>query len=40
MHMRGTTIEMEGEICDKNLAKKTKCMITNANKLRGSCEDM
>jgi hypothetical protein len=32
MHMRGTRIEKEVEICATNLANKTKCMSTNAKK--------
>jgi hypothetical protein len=31
--MRGTGIEKEVEICATNLAKKTKCMSSNAMKL-------
>jgi hypothetical protein len=30
MHMHGTRIEKEAEICDTNLANETTCMSTNA----------
>jgi hypothetical protein len=32
MHMHGTRIENEVEICATNLANKTKCMSTNEKK--------
>jgi hypothetical protein len=32
MHMRETRIEKEVDICVTNLANKTKCMSTNAEK--------
>jgi hypothetical protein len=38
--MRGTRIENEVEICATNLANKTECMSTKANKLENICEDM
>jgi hypothetical protein len=40
MHMRGTRIEMEVEICATNLANKTKCMSTNVKKWGKKSEDM
>jgi hypothetical protein len=40
MHMHGTRIEMEVEICATNLAQETKCMSTNAKKMKKICEDM
>jgi hypothetical protein len=32
MHMRGTGIEKEVEICATNITNKTKCMSTNAKR--------
>jgi hypothetical protein len=32
MHMRGTGVEKEAEICVINITNKTKCMSTNAMK--------
>jgi hypothetical protein len=32
MHMRGSRIEKQVEICATNLANKAKCMNTNAKK--------
>jgi hypothetical protein len=34
MHMIGTKIEKEVQICATNLANETKCMSTNAKKLK------
>jgi hypothetical protein len=40
MHMRGTRIEKELEICATNLANETKWMSTNAKKWKTICADM
>jgi hypothetical protein len=37
MHMRGTGIEKEVEICATNIANKAKCMSTNAMKRGENC---
>jgi hypothetical protein len=40
MHVCGTGIENEVEICATNLTNKTKCMNTNAMKWGKNCENM
>jgi hypothetical protein len=40
MHMRGTGIENEVEICATNITNKTKRMSTNAMNRGKNCEDM
>jgi hypothetical protein len=40
MHMGGTRIEKEVEICATNVANKTKRMSTNAKWGKKICEDM
>jgi hypothetical protein len=40
MHMRGTGIEKDVEICTTNITNKPKCLSTNAKKWKEKCEDM
>jgi hypothetical protein len=40
MHMHGTGIEREVDICATNVPNKTKCMSTNAMKRGINYEDM
>jgi hypothetical protein len=36
--MRGTGIEKEVEICARDVTNKTKCLSTNAKKVKKNCE--